>query len=107
MKRGDLYRVRNPPNDPKPARVFVVVSRDRLIRAPFETLICAPVRTRNRGLETEVPVGIDEGLLHDSAILCDGLVSMPRQFLTNYVGSLGPEKLAELRRALRIALDVE
>ena len=31
MRRGELYRVRRPPGDPKPARVFVVVSRQPLI----------------------------------------------------------------------------
>ena len=31
MKRGDLYRVRHPSGDPRPARVFAVVSRQALL----------------------------------------------------------------------------
>ena len=31
MRRGEFYRVRRPPGDPKPARVFVVVSRQPLV----------------------------------------------------------------------------
>jgi mRNA interferase MazF len=51
-------------------------------------------------------VGIDEGLKHDSSIHCDDLVSLPKAMLTDYVGSLSPEKLLELDRALAFALDL-
>jgi len=38
VKRGDLYRVRNPSaDDPKRSRVFVVVSRQTLINSRFST----------------------------------------------------------------------
>src|ERR1700730_6118782 len=46
MRRGELYRVRRPPGDPKPARVFVVVSRQPLIDSTYSTVICAPVFTQ-------------------------------------------------------------
>jgi mRNA interferase MazF len=107
MNRGDLFRVLHPSDDPKKARVFVVVSRTDLIEAPFSTVVCAPVYTTRHGLSTEVHVGTDEGLRHDSAILCDALVSLEKKRLTQYVGSLGHEKLLQLATALRIALDVE
>jgi len=67
MKRGELYRVAKPSaRDPKKFRVFVVVSRQRLIDSRFSTVICAPVYTVYDGLSTQVPVGVDEGLKHDS-----------------------------------------
>ena len=106
MKRGELYRVANPsPRDPKRQRVFVVISRQVLIDSRFSTVICAPVHTAYDGLATQVPVGLDEGLKHDSSIHCDELVSLPKGKLTNYVGVLGPTKLQSLQYALRIALD--
>ena len=58
------------------------------------------------GLSTQVPVGTDEGLKHDSSIHCDALMSLPKSMLTNYVGSLSPAKIQLLNRALRIALDI-
>ena len=73
MKRGELYRVRRPPGDPKPARVFVVVSRQPLIDSTFSTVVCAPVFTLYHGLPTQVSVGTAEGLKHESAIQCDSL----------------------------------
>ncbi|HET9953512.1 MAG TPA: type II toxin-antitoxin system PemK/MazF family toxin, partial [Polyangiaceae bacterium] len=84
-----------------------VVSREDLIESAFSTVICAPVYTARRGLSTEVHIGTAEGLRHDSAILCDALVSLEKKRLTQYVGCLGHDKLLQLATALRIALDVE
>ena len=107
LRRGDLYRLRKPGEDPKRARVFVVVSRPAVVTSRFSTVICAPVYSQRRGLATEVEVGPDEGLKHASAILCDGLVSVLKSSLTDYIGALSEPKLAVLARALRIALHVE
>jgi mRNA interferase MazF len=104
MRRGELYRVRRPPGDPKPARVFVVVSRQALIDSSYSTVICAPVFTQFHGLPTQVAVGTAEGLKHDSAVQCDGLISLEKSRLTDYVGELAAEKLAELDGALSVAL---
>ncbi len=107
MNRGDLYRVSHPSSsDPKKSRVFVVISRQILIESKFSTVICAPVYTRYDGLSTQLPVGVTEGLKHDSSIHCDELVSLPKNKLTNFIGSLSEEKLLELNEALRIALEI-
>jgi mRNA interferase MazF len=106
MRRGELYRVHEPPGDTKEYRVFVVVSRQALIDSRYATLICAPIYTHGSGLSTQVSVGPDEGLKHASWIICDNLASMPKYSLTRYVGSLSRHKLVELDRALRMALDI-
>jgi mRNA interferase MazF len=107
VRRGELYRVIRPSSrDSKKYRVFVIVSRQILIDSRFSTVICAPVYTAYEGLSTQVPVGIDEGLKHDSAIHCDELVSLPKSMLTNYIGILSPKKLQLLESALKIALQV-
>jgi mRNA interferase MazF len=92
--------------DPKKSRVFVVVSRQVLIDSRFSTVVCAPIYSVHDGLSTQVLVGIDEGLKHDSSIHCDELVSIPKSALTNFVGKLSPQKIEALNRALRIALDI-
>ncbi|HEX9984509.1 MAG TPA: type II toxin-antitoxin system PemK/MazF family toxin [Thermoanaerobaculia bacterium] len=107
MRRGELYRVRHPSSaDPRKSRVFVIVSRQAVIESRFSSVICAPVYSANHGLSSQVAVGIDEGLKHDSAIHCDELVSLPKTVLTDYVGTLAHEKVAELNRALVAALDI-
>ena len=104
MKRGELYRVRRPPGDPKPARVFVIVSRQALVESKYSTVICAPVFSNSHGLPTQVAIGPAEGLKHASGIQCDGLLSLEKSRLTDYVGELARDKLSELDESLRHAL---
>ena len=108
MKRGEIYRVSKPQgNDPRQYRFFVVVSRPALTLSRFSTVICAPIYTTHDELSTQVAVGVDEGLSHDSSIHCDALMSLPKAILTNYVGSLPATKLQALNRALLVALDLD
>jgi mRNA interferase MazF len=107
LKRGELYRVRHPSRqDPKRSRVFAVVSRQALIDSRFSTVMCVPVYTAYDGLATQVQVGVEEGLAHDSSLHCDEVVSLTKGVLTDYVGTLSPRKVAALNRALRVALDL-
>lgn len=106
MRRGELYRVRHPGGDPRRSRVLVVVSRQVLLDSRFATAVCAPVFSDGEELATRVAVGVDEGLKHASWIMCDNLVSVPKTALTDYVGVLGPARLAALQSALRAALDL-
>ena len=107
LRRGELYRVKHPSGDAKRSRVVVVVSRGAHLASRFSSAICAPVYSQRGGLSTEVEVGPAEGLKHASAILCDVVTSFQRSQLTDYVGTLGPAKLAALRTALQIALAIE
>ena len=107
MKRGELYRVQKTSSmDPKNFGVLVIVSRQVLIDSRFSTVVCAPIYSRYDMLSTQVRVGIEDGLKHDSSIHCDELVSLPKSSHTNFVGSLSTQKMAELGKALKIALDL-
>ncbi len=111
MRRGEIYRVHHPADpsgsDPKLYRSFVVVSRQVLIDSRFPTVVCAPILTRGHGFSTQISVGVDEGLKHESWILCDNLVSLRKVQLTRFVGSQGRSKIDELDRALKMALGLE
>ncbi len=108
MKRGDLYRVYKAiKQDPKKYRLFVVASRQVLIDSKFSTVICAPIYTSYDGLSTQVSLGIEDGLKHTCSIHCDELVSIPKRALADYISTLSPDKVAELIKALTIALELE
>jgi len=108
VRRGDLYRVSRPGGtDPKTFRVFAVVGRQAVIDSRFSTVVCAPVYSVRHGLTSQVEVGVDEGLKHESALHCDELVSLPKSRLTAYVGRLSGAKLKALDRALVVALDID
>ena len=108
MRRGELYRVyRAAARDPRRYRVFVVVSRQTLLDSRFSTAICAPVYSFFDGLSTQVAVGVNEGLKHESSIHCDELISIPKSSLTSFIGTLSPAKIAALNRALAIAVGID
>ena len=105
MKRGDLYRVyKGSKNDPKDYRVFLVVSRQLLIDSKFSTVICAPVYSKYDGFPTQIELGAEDGLKHDSAIYCYELVSIQKSMLTDYIGNISYIKMEAVNNALRIAL---
>jgi mRNA interferase MazF len=82
----------------------VIVSRQALIDSNYSTVICAPVFSERHGLPAQVNVGVAEGLKHDGAIHCDGLMSIEKSRLTDYVGELSDAKQAEVDKALQVAL---
>ena len=107
MRRGELYRVHHPSKaDPKRSRVFVIVSRQAVVESRFSTVVCAPVYSAFHGLPSQVEIGVEEGMKHESSIHCDELVSLPKSMLTDFVGSLSGPKIEELNRALAAALDL-
>jgi mRNA interferase MazF len=85
----------------------VVVSRQILIDSRFPTVVCAPILTRGHGFSTQASFGINEGLKHESWILCDNLVSLRKVQLTRFIGSLPRSKFKESDRALKMALALE
>ena len=107
MKRGELYRVyKATSHDPKNYRVFVIVSRQVLVDSKFSAVICAPIYSSYDGLSTQVSIGIEEGIKHESSIHCDELISIPKSALSHFIGSLPFQKIEELNEALKVALEL-
>jgi mRNA interferase MazF len=108
LRRGEIYRVRQPQHgDPKKSRCFAVVSRQDLLDSRANRVLCAPINTSGVGLSTEVQVGGNEGLKHDSVINCDQITRLEKDMLTDYLGVLSQTKLKQLRTALLVALDLD
>lgn len=84
----------------------MIVTRDRAIPM-LANLTLAAVTGSIRGLPTEVPLGVEHGLRRESVVNCDNLITLPKSALGARRGEVGPEGLTRLRRALRIALDLE
>ena len=100
MNRGEIWRLDLPHPDKR--RPVVVISRPSLIPR-LHTVTVAPVTSTRRGSPTEVAVGPDEGLKQDSCVNLCHLFTVPKDRLRGFVGTLGPEKMRELCRALAIA----
>lgn len=107
MKRGELYRVALPPGDARRTRVFLVISRDGFLDTSHSSATCVPVYSSYHGLHTEVLIGEPEGLKGTSVLQCDLVTSVNRSLLTHYVGSLSPDLVHRVNRALAIALALD
>jgi len=108
MKRGELYRVHRPAGpDPRPFRIFLVMSRQVFVDARYSSVVCVPVYSRSQGVTTEVELGPEHGLQQTSWLRCDEVASVSKARLSDYVGSVPQAKLIEVGRALIAALDID
>ena len=83
-------------------RPVLVLSRPEVIPL-LRTVLVAPITSSIRGVPSEVPVGLSEGLKHDSAVNLDHVQTVGKADLHQFVGSLKPETMAAVCRALAIA----
>jgi mRNA interferase MazF len=108
MMRGEIYRTqeKTPERGYKPG-FYVVVSRNFVAgNDDVSTVVCAPVYSEILGLRSEVVLGVEDGLPHESSIRCDFLTLMFKRKLTHSIGTLSTNKVKELNRALRYALEL-
>ena len=101
VAQGDLWLMETP-NDKR--RPVLIVTRDRAIGA-LRNVVVAPVTSTIRSIPTCVPVGVDEGLDHDSVASFDNLSVVPKSVLTVRLGAIGPAGQGLLCEALRALAD--
>ena len=91
---------------PAGRRPVVVLTRDAACEV-LAAVTCAPITRTTRGIRSEVPVGLPEGLPEPSVINCDNVLTVPKADLDpDPAGRLGEVTRAALDRALRFALDI-
>ena len=100
VRRGEIWL--HEFKAPDKRRPVLVLSRQETLAA-IHTAIVAPITSTIRGLPSEVVVGIDEGLRHDSAVNLDNIRTVEQWKLRGFIGTLGEEKLREVCQALGVA----
>lgn len=101
MRRGEIWWLEEPDDKPRP---FLVLARDEIIDRVHDVL-AVPVTTTRRGIPTEVDLDADDGMARSCVLSVDNLQPIPRAYCTRRITTLGPERLDEVCRALRIAID--
>lgn len=100
MNRGDIWLFAF--SRPDKRRPVLILSRPEVIYL-LHTVMVAPVTSAIRGAPSEVIVGVEEGLKRDSAVNLDHVQTVEKARLTRFVGTVGPEKMKAVCRALAIA----
>ena len=100
LKRGSIWMYRF--KKPDKRRPVLIVSRQDVIGL-INTVIVAPITTTIYGVPSEVIVGIDQGLKHDSAVNLDHIQTVSAAKLSRYIGSLNERMMEKVCLALMIA----
>lgn len=87
------------------ARPVLILTRE-FVRPHLRRVTVAPITSTVRGLSTEVPVGPDNGLQHDSVVSCDNITTVPTGALGRHIGYFLPAQEAALAAAIAAAFDL-
>lgn len=87
-------------------RPVLVLTRE-LVRPHLSRVTVAPITTTVRGLSTEVPVSVANGLDGEGVISCDNIVTVPASALGPQIGVLLPDQEAALTNAIHAAFDLD
>lgn len=87
-------------------RPALVLTREAA-RGAMTKVTVAPITGTIKGLSSEVSVGPDNGLDHDSVVSLDNVLTIPVGALGCTVGYLGAAQEAQLARAVVLAYDLE
>ena len=80
----------------------MVISRQSVIPL-LRTVMVAPITSAIHGVPSEVLVGTEHGLEHESAVNLDHVQTVDRSRLSRFIGHLDDEVMDKLCRALAAA----
>lgn len=87
-------------------RPAVILTRD-IARPHLSRVTVVPITSRIRGISTEIRLGRDNGLDHDSVANCDGIATIPASGLGAQIGFLLDSQEEALTAAIHAAFDLE
>ncbi len=98
--RGDIWMYAFAKPDKK--RPVLVISRQSVIPL-LRTVMVAPITSSIYGVPSEVRVGVEHGLKHESAVNLDHIQTVDRSRLTGFVGHLNDDIMNDVCQALAVA----
>ena len=88
------------------ARPVLILTRE-IVRPHLNTVTVAPITSTIRGLSTEVPVGVANGLDKPSVVACDHVTTIPKEALGSRLGLLLDDQERALSDAVHAAFDLD
>jgi mRNA interferase MazF len=85
----------------------VLILTRALVRPQLSRVSVAPITSRIRGLTTELPVGVANGLDHDSVVSLDNVLTIAVADLGHQIGRLLPDQELALTEAIHAAFDLD
>jgi mRNA interferase MazF len=103
MRRGEVRWYKFSPPDKR--RPVLLLTRDAILEYLGEVTV-APVTSAIRDIPSEVHLGKEDGMLHDCAINCDHVQTVPKNRLGGLLTTLSTARMREVARAVAFALNL-
>lgn len=100
VKRGDIWMYEFAKPDKR--RPVLVISRQSVIPL-LRTVMVAPITSAIYDVPSEVRVGIEHGLKHESAVNLDHVQTVDRSRLGSFIAHLSDDVMDEVCQALAVA----
>lgn len=103
MQRGEMWWAKLP--EPIGRRPVLLLSRNEAYRLRTHVTV-AEVTTTIYHIPVEVPLGPEDGAPRPCVVNLDTLTTVPKTSLLHRICELRPEKMSEVHRAVKFALDI-
>ncbi len=104
MKRGEIWRADQP--QPIGRRPVVLLSRNEAYHVRNAVTV-AQITTTIRDIPVEIILSERDGLSQKCAINADNITTIPKALLLKKISSLSSEKVLQLNKAIKFALDLD
>jgi mRNA interferase MazF len=101
LSRGDIHLLRF--TRPAKQRPVLILTRDSALDH-LSTVTVAPITSRIRGVPSEVPLDVDDGMKGPCAVNLHNAVTVAQERLGKRVARLGAARMDEVCVALRFCL---
>jgi mRNA interferase MazF len=103
VRRGEIWWARL--RAPKASRPVLLLSRNSAYGRRTHVTV-APLTRTARSIRTEVALSNADGVPTDSVVNLDDIQTIPARWLDRQVATLSPQKMDDVDRAVRFALDL-
>jgi mRNA interferase MazF len=100
VNRGEVWWVQHPVKGRRP---FLVLTRQAVIPVVRRVTV-APATKRVRGIPSELPLSIDDGMPADCVLNFDNLTVLPKSWFVERICQLSPVHMVQACRALAVAM---
>jgi mRNA interferase MazF len=100
VTRGEIWWARGEAG----RRPYLILTRSVAIPLLVHVVV-APLTRTARGIPSEVPVGLDDGLPEACVVSFDNITTLRRSRFVERICTLSPARMRDVCRALRIAVD--
>ena len=96
MNRGEVWWVERPEAGRRP---HLILTRDAAVDV-LTSVLAVPATRTIRGIDTEVELGVEDGMPDHCALNLDNLRAIDKEYFIHQICTLGPEPMARVCKAL-------